>query len=460
MRVGMVGAGAASLAAAWEMVRNGGGDVEIVIFEKGRDVENRGCALLKELTYNCAHCSPCNIMSGVGGAGVWSSGILNLSPEIGGDLAELAGSRAAAKRLIELVDEMFVSCGAPQTVFDPEDEREAIHELKRRAAAADIKFIPVKQRLMGTENAPRVISNLRDYLLASNKVQLFTNAEVLDVTPELEVITANKPPQRFDAVLLAPGRVGMDWLSSLCQRLGVPYQHGPLDIGLRVEVPAIIMEPVCSIQRDPKFHVISSRYDDFLRTFCVNHRGFVVRETYPDGIVGVNGHSFWDRASGNTNFALLDRVVLTEPLEDSAAYGHAIAKQTTILGGQNPLVQTLGDLRRGRRSTPSRLKKNLVKSTLNDETPGDLAMAYPHRIIYNLIDVLERLDRVVPGIANDSTLLHAPEVKYSANVVVTDENLQTPLAGLFVAGDGAGLSRGIVGAAVTGIIAARGILDS
>ncbi|MEM2711541.1 MAG: FAD-dependent oxidoreductase, partial [Candidatus Jordarchaeales archaeon] len=229
-------------------------------------------------------------------------------------------------------------------------------------------------------------------------------------------------------------------------------------IGVRVEVPATIMEPICNVQRDPKFHIYTHTFDDFVRTFCVNHHGYVVMEVYDDHI-GVNGHSILTKPSPNTNFAILDRIELTEPLEDTTAYGNSIARQITILGGGKPIVQKLGDLRKGRRSTWSRIKRGAVTPTLNNVTPGDISMGLPHRILTSIIEGIEMLDKVIPGIASDSTLIYAPEIKYSAKRVTTNEKLETKVEGLFVAGDGAGVSRGIVGAAVTGVVAARGILE-
>ncbi|MHA1731619.1 MAG: NAD(P)/FAD-dependent oxidoreductase [Promethearchaeota archaeon] len=460
-RVGIVGAGAAGLLAANELVSSpSSSELEVHVFEEGRDVDSRACPLQEKQVIYCAHCHPCNIMSGVGGAGTWSSGILNLSPKIGGDLVGLAGSEQTALEILESIDDFFVKNGAPRELFDPASKKSEVEELKRRAAAANISFVPIKQRLMGTENSPIVVKNIRESL-EGRGVKFHTETRVGEVEVvggDLVLVTDDGQRPAFKFVLLAPGRVGMAWLGGVCEKMDIPYDYGPIDIGVRVEVPAIIMEPVCSIQRDPKFHIVTSRYDDFLRTFCVNHEGYVVQETYEDGIVGVNGHSYIARKSENTNFALLNRVTLTEPLEDSARYGHAIARQTTILGGKNPLVQTLGDLRKGRRSTPKRIARNPVQPTLSSATPGDLAMAYPHRILSNIAEGLESLDRVIPGIANDSTLMYAPEVKYSANLISVDEFLETSVENLFVAGDGAGLSRGIVGAALTGILAARGIL--
>ncbi|MFQ6053071.1 MAG: NAD(P)/FAD-dependent oxidoreductase, partial [Candidatus Bathyarchaeia archaeon] len=262
-----------------------------------------------------------------------------------------------------------------------------------------------------------------------------------------------------DAVLLAPGRGGSGWLAGLMGRLGVGLRFNPIDIGFRVEVSNEVMDEIiygCGCW-DPKFHIYTPSYDDFVRTFCVCPRGFVVREAYEDALFGVNGHSMRERGSPNTNFALLTRVSLTEPLENTTEYGRHIAQMANTLGGKQPLLQRLGDLRGHRRSTWGRIDRSYVEPTLTEVTPGDISMAYPRRIVRDLLEGLEMLDRVISGVNSDSTLIYAPEIKFYAMRIETDRRLRTALPKLYVAGDGAGVSRGIVGAAATGIIAARGV---
>lgn len=455
-KVGIIGAGAAGLFAAYEL-GSAGKDLEITIFEQGRDVPMRKCSSNE---FFCRKCQPCNIMSGVGGAGVFSSGILNLNPHIGGDLSGLAGSEEKAQEIINYIDKIFLEHGAPEMLFVPENGEQKVDMLIRKAASRDITYIPVVQRLLGSENSPKVITALKKTLEKKFGVKFRLDTQVTDISPELVLTTAPKAETfQFDYLLIASGRVGMEWLEGVCESLKIKTHHEPIDIGVRVEVPAVLMNAICTIQRDPKFHIFSNKYNDFTRTFCVNHEGFVVREMYDDNRAGVNGISYLNKKSKNTNFALLTRINLTEPLEDTTLYGRLIAKQTTILGGGNPIVQTLGDLRRGRRSTPSRIQQNPVQGTLMSATPGDIAMAYPARILDDIADGLERLEKVIPGIANNSTLLYAPEVKFAAKKIEVKKNLESvQVPNLFVAGDGAGLSRGIIGAAVTGILAARGIL--
>lgn len=447
----IVGGGVAGLFAAHEIV-SCSRKLNVTIIEMGESAGKRKCPL--ESYKMCTRCKPCNIMSGVGGAGLFSSGLLNLHPKIGGDLVEFVGDEEYAWKLIEYVDEIFVGCGAPGKVFKPDEKK--VEELERKAASAGITFIPITQRLIGTENAKNVIGCLEGELKEKG-VRFILRTRVMNVEKGSLLLSSGET-LNYDYCILAPGRSGMRWLAEQMSKLGVETRYMPVDIGVRVEVPATIMEPICNVQRDPKFHIYTSTFDDFVRTFCVNHHGYVVMEVYDDHI-GVNGHSILTKPSPNTNFAILDRIELTEPLEDTTAYGNSIARQITVLGGGKPIVQKLGDLRKGRRSTWSRIKRGAVTPTLNNVTPGDISMGLPHRILTSIIEGIEMLDKVIPGIASDSTLIYAPEIKYSAKRVATNEKLETKVEGLFVAGDGAGVSRGIVGAAVTGVVAARGILE-
>ena len=259
-------------------------------------------------------------------------------------------------------------------------------------------------------------------------------------------------------VVMAPGRVGASWIGQIVKKHKIEAKFGAIDVGVRVEVPSIIMAPIIHINRDPKFHMWTTQYGDFVRTFCTNHEGFVVKESYDD-FIGVNGHSMRDKKSENTNFAFLIRVELTHPVENTIAYGKSISKLSTTIGGGKPILQRLGDLRRGRRSTWERLKRSLVENTLKDVTPGNIAMALPHRILTDVLEGLEKLNAVIPGVASDSTLLYAPEIKFYSMQVEVDKNMETNIKNLFVAGDGAGLSRDIVNASATGILAGRGLLN-
>lgn len=460
MKIGIVGAGSAGFFAAYEFGKANIPNLEIKIYDQGPEVGKRFCP--QKDGYACALCYPCRIMAGVGGAGAFSSGILNLNKNIGGELDKLC-SRAGldADKVIEEIDNFFLENGAPERIFDPHENEEKLRELRRRSAAADIRFVPVRQRLLGSENTPKVIQSMRKTLEERYNVSIIPNTRVMTFNKECRLFFEDGSNEKFDYLLVAPGRWGMVWLAEQCEKLGLKTFYEPLDIGVRVEVPSIIMEEICEhIQRDPKFHIITPTYKDFVRTFCVNYKGYVVKETYEEKIAGVNGHQLkLNGESENSNFAFLIRQKLTSPLEDTTEYGRSIAKQTSILGGYKPLLQTLGDLRNGHRSRVSLIEKNPVQPTLKDTTPGDIAMAYPYRFVTDVLEGLEVLDKIIPGVANDSTLIYAPEFKRSAKRIHTTADLESvSVPHLFFAGDGAGLSRGIIGAAVTGIIAAKGMI--
>ena len=447
----IIGAGPAGMFAAHEIAHNNKGKPSVLIVDQGYDVERRKCPVQNYKT--CTKCPVCSIMSGVGGAGTLSSGLLNLRPDIGGDLREFTDSEKEANDLVSYVDSVFLKYGAPKEVY--RGDVETAIDLQRRAASVGIKFLPITQRLMGSDGAPKVIRTFKEDLERLG-VKFLLDTHVKDVRKN-QIVFDDGSTMTTRYVVLAPGRVGANWAADVARRLSIPTKHEPIDIGVRVEVPAFVMAPITAINRDPKFHIYTDTYDDFVRTFCVNHQGFVVKEVY-DGLVGVNGISMTETLSENSNFAFLVRVALTEPIEDTTAYGRSVVQQGTILGGGEPLIQRLGDLRMGRRSTWVRVSHSNVRPTLRSATPGDIAMAMPHRIVSDILEGLEKLDEIIPGVASSSTLLYAPEIKFSANKFQVNKNLETTVEDLFVAGDGVGLSRGIVGAAANGIIAGRAIL--
>ncbi len=448
----IIGAGPAGLFAAYELAEKS--NFQILVVDEGGDIDQRVCPMY-ELGY-CIACKPCHIMSGIGGAGGLSDGTINLRPDIGGNLTDLTQDENYSWQLVWEVDRIFLRHGAPNNLFKGNPEQ--IREWERKAAQAGVKFIPIIQRHIGSDHTPEVIGSIKKHL-ESKGVKFLLWTKVLEFRKGEAVLKRGKDVFTITAkyIIVAPGRGGADWFHDVARKIGLKARHGPIDVGVRVEVPAIVMEPITSINHDPKFHIYTDTYDDFVRTFCTNPNGFVVEERY-DGYVGVNGHSMRDRKSNNTNFAFLSRIELTEPVEDTTAYGKSIAQLATTIGGGKPLLQRLGDLRRGRRSTWTRIRRSDVEPTLKHATPGDIAMALPHRIVTNILEGLEKLDKVLPGVASDHTLLYAPEIKYYAMRAEVDENLETSIEGIFAAGDGAGLSRDIVNAAATGILAARGIL--
>lgn len=447
----IVGAGPAGLFAALELSRS---SANVLVIDQGKDIADRVCPMKNR--GHCLHCDPCHIMCGVGGAGAYSDGLLNLQPTIGGDLKRLAGDNAWD--LVNEVDSTFLRYGAPDQILEPSEEDAEM--LKRKTAAAGARFLPIRQRHMGSDRTPKIIAAFKRELEQMG-IKFRLNSRVDDLIIEGDrcsgVKLADGTQIKASKTLLALGRIGAQWIDILLDRYAIKARYGPLDIGVRVEVPSIIMDPITRINRDPKFHIVTRRYDDFVRTFCTNPGGFVVKEEYLD-FIATNGHSMTNQRSENTNFAFLVRLELTKPVENTTAYGMSIAKLVTTIGGRRPVIQRLGDLHRGRRSTEARIARNAVENTLKDVTPGDISMALPHRIVMDIIEGLEILNQIVPGVNADSTLLYAPEIKfYAREVEVLDKNLQTSIEGLYVAGDGAGLSRGIVTAAATGILAGRGI---
>jgi uncharacterized FAD-dependent dehydrogenase len=392
----------------------------------------------------------------VGGSGLHSDGKLNFHPKVGGDLTEFM-SEHEAWALVGGIRDLFRDLG----VEIAHSDEEGLKELEAEASRAGIKFVKIEQNHIGSEYLPEVMGEMRRRL-EERSVDIRLNTPAEDILVEEGRATAvvnDREIFRADAVLLAPGRIGSGWLIDRMRRLDVAMRYNPIDLGVRVEVPNEVMDRVIHGYGcwDPKFHMHTPSYDDFVRTFCVCPAGYVVQEPYGDGLFGANGHSMRDTQSPNTNFALITRVSLTEPLENTTEYGQRIAQLANTLGGHRPLLQRLGDLRKHRRSTWDRLSRSNVEPTLRDVTPGDIAMGYPRRILVDIMEGLEMLDRVVPGVASDGTLLYAPEIKFYAMRIATDVSLRTSVPNLFVAGDGAGVSRGIVGAAATGLVAAAGM---
>ncbi|NPA84923.1 MAG: NAD(P)/FAD-dependent oxidoreductase [Crenarchaeota archaeon] len=455
----IVGAGPAGMFAAHELAVLGEGKLKVGIIEKGYYARQRKCPLQEPKVGKCTYCEPCHILYGVGGAGTLSSGLINLRPDVGGELHELVGSWEKAWELIEYVDQIFLKFGAPpDTLHEPDPER--VKEIEKRAAKVGAKFVPIRQRHIGTDNSIKVIDNMTKFLKKGGVDFIIgTTAVDVDKVDGQFVVRTNRGEFRSKLLLLAPGRGGAEWFVKVARKLGVELEPGPLDVGVRVEVPAAVMEDIISVEVDPKIIIYTKTFDDKVRTFCTNHRGFVVKEVYDDGTVGVNGHAYLSKKSENTNFAFLVTVKLTDPMEDTIEYGKNIARLATRLGGGNPLVQRLVDLESGRRSTWERIKRGIVRPTLREVTPGDISMAYPYRIITNILEGLKSLDYIIPGVLSPHTLLYAPEIKYYSMKARVDRNMETVVDGLYAAGDGAGLSRGINVAAATGAIAGRAMAE-
>ncbi len=449
----IVGAGPAGMFAARELARN---KLKTLIIDRGKDTNERRCEM--EYAGVCHKCDPCNVLCGVGGAGTFSDGTLNLRPDVGGNLRDYTRDDDAAWALVDEVDKAFIHYGVRNELAGSSDAD--VQQLKMRAASVGVSFVDIRQRHIGSDFTQKVVSNFKQDLEKAG-VEFLLEAKVRNIRLKdgvcCGVLLENGRRVSADNVLLAPGRVGANWMNKLVDLNKIKARYAPIDVGVRIEVPSIVMEWVTRINRDPKFYIRTSRHDDSVRTFCANRHGFVVEERYDD-IVGVNGHSFRDKDSPNTNFALLVTINLTEPLENTTIYGECIGRLAYTLGGGKPIVQRMGDLRRGQRSTAQRIARNSVHNTLRDVTPGDIGMALPQRIVADLLESLETLDRIIPGVASDSTLLYAPEIKFYSMKIQVSPRLETSIPHLFAAGDGTGLSRDIVNASATGILAGRGML--
>lgn len=449
MHVVIIGAGPAGLFAALELAPH----TTVTVVEEGQEPLKRECPV--SLEQNCVNCRPCHVTSGVGGAGALSDGKLNLTYKIGGDPTLLRRTAEEVQELINYIDQVFIKFGADTDMFGMNER--SLEWLKRKASSTGIEFISGKQRHMGTDKTRMIISNFYEYLRKQNVTfKLKTKVEDIQKTGETFVLKTSKGDMTCDYLLAAPGRAGAYWLRTTANKLGATSKYGPIDVGLRVEFPAELYAPIERVMYDAKFHLYTRTYDDFVRTFCTNPHGFVTVEKYESFIL-VNGDARKDLKSDNTNLALLSRVELTDPVEDTTEYGRSIARLANTIGGGKPILQRYKDLVRGKRSTWSRISRALISPTLKDVTPGDVAMALPNRIVRNMVEGIERLDAVIEGIASDSTLLYAPEIKFYDTTYVVNKDLETQVPGFFVAGDASGFSRGIIYAAVTGIIAARGM---
>ena len=450
----IVGGGPAGLFSAFYL--NEHSDLKVLLLEKGKEPGARHCPVNQ--SKKCVGCSPCNILCGIGGAGLFSDGKLNFIHKLGKtDLTQFM-KKEAAEELIAETEEIFDRFGMDGPVY-PTDMK-AAKEIRKRAKRYGIDLLLIRQKHLGSDMLPGHIEAMAEHI-RSGGVTMRTSEDVLDVIVEdgrVRGVVTDKGEYRSENVILAPGRVGADWVGKLAQKHGIGLKQRGIEVGVRVEVHNDVMQDLCDIIYDPTFFVQTKKYDDSTRTFCTNQGGFVSKENYRN-FACVNGHAYRELKSENTNFAFLSKVVLTEPVTDNQAYGEAIGNLANLIGGGKPILQRFGDLKRGRRSTWGRVQKSFIEPTLRDVVCGDIAMALPERILTNIIEGLEKLNMVVRGVANEETLLYAPEIKFFATQVETASNLETSIKGLYVAGDGPGVAGNIVSAAATGIMPAKAILS-
>jgi hypothetical protein len=365
--------------------------------------------------------------------------------------------RREAQALIDETEAIFNRFGMDGEVY-PTDMPKA-EAIRKTAKQNGINLLIIKQKHLGSDHLPTHIARFHDHLIA-NKVRIHTDEEALSISAsdgQITGLVTDKGEYRTSNLILAPGRVGAEWVSKQAQALGIGLSQRGIEIGVRVEVHNDIMHDLCKVIYDPTFFIRTPKYDDETRTFCTNRGGFVSTESYKN-FVCVNGHALMDRKSDNTNFAFLSKVILTEPVTDNLAYGESVGYLSSLIGGGKPILQRFGDLKRGRRSTWSRIRNSYIEPTLPDVVCGDIAMTLPERILTNLVEGLEKLDRVVPGVTNDETLLYAPEIKFFSTQIDSSSDLETEISGMFIAGDGPGVAGNIVSAAATGLIPAKAIV--
>lgn len=400
-----------------------------------------------------------DVLFGIGGAGGLSDGKLNLTPDIGMEIEDLGINRKEANDLISYVDDIFVRNGVEKEYYGSRDKDRLnkIDNLKRKAAAEGVKLVYGPQKHIGSDKLPKVMKNIMDELKSRN-IDFLTQTEVKEVIKDNKFkLETTGPTLTCEHLIAAPGRSGADWFRNQAERMGIKVAYGPIDVGVRVELPKEVFNQLTDVIYDPKFKWRSKGYDDLVRTFCTNPEGFVATEHYED-LSLVNGHAKKDTKTNLTNFALLARIHLTEPVEDTKAYGRKVAELANKIGGDKPLAQRLKDLRKWRRSDQGRIENLPFQPTLDEYTPGDISLALPQRIVMDIIHGLETLEEIVPGVNQDHTLLYCPEIKFYDSVYKTKNYLETNVKKLRVAGDGVGKSRGIIGGGVSGILAALGVL--
>ena len=446
----IIGSGPAGIFAAYELAAKFP-RVKTIILEEGQDIYTRSCPLAEKKVPSCVSCPSCAVMRGFGGTGAFSDGKYNITANFGGWLTDYL-PKPLVMDLIEYVDRINLSLGAPDVVFSSENSA-----LGKKALEYDLHLLSAKVRHLGTENNVRILQRLYEEL--KEKVPMRFNCKVERIRTQdnaFALQTGKGEEIRSDWLIAAPGRGGSEWFAGQCGELGIPVFSNQVDVGVRVELPAEIFKHITDEVYEAKLVYLTKQYGDLVRTFCMNPYGYVVTEN-TDGIITVNGHSYHDaeKNSGNTNFALLVSNNFTHPFNQPHQYGKRIASFSNMLGG-GAIMQRFGDLIKGRRTSERRLAKSFLVPTL-EATPGDLSLVLPKRHMDNIIEMIYALDKIAPGTKNDDTLLYGVEVKFYSSRLELDGSMETPVKGLFAIGDGAGITRGLAQASASGVHAARAI---
>lgn len=449
----IIGAGPGGVYSAYELQKLNK-DLTVGVFEEGHELNRRKCPIDGKKIKSCINCPTCSIMSGFGGAGAFSDGKYNITNKFGGTLYEYIG-REEAIELMEYVDEINMENGGEGTkLYSTSGSK-----FKTICMQNELQLLDAKVRHLGTDKNYIVLENLYNSLKENVDFYFDTSVESIEILDEgYEVITNKGDKYKARKLIISVGRSGSKWMEQVCEELNIETESNRVDIGVRVEIPAEIFAELTDELYESKIVYRTKQYEDRVRTFCMNPNGVVVNEN-TKGIITVNGHSYNDDKfkTDNTNFALLVSKHFTEPFKDSNGYGENIAKLSNMLGG-GVLVQRFGDLIRGRRSNEERIEEGTVRPTLN-ATPGDLSLVIPKRILDGIIEMIYQLDKIAPGTANDDTLLYGVEVKFYNMEVKLKDNLETNYDGLYVIGDGSGITHSLSHASASGIFVARDIVE-
>jgi len=446
----IIGAGPGGIFSAYELMQLAPG-LKVAVFEAGHALEKRRCPIDGDKVKTCIGCKSCSIMSGFGGAGAFSDGKYNITNDFGGTLHEYIGKQHALE-LMQYVDTINMRYGGGNTKL----YSTAGTKFKKLCLQNDLHLLDASVRHLGTDINYVVLENLYHELKEHVDFLFDTPVESVEVTNGGYDIRCLKGSFHAASCIISAGRIGSKWMESVCRQLDIPTHSNRVDIGVRVELPAEIFSHLTDELYESKIVYRTQKYEDMVRTFCMNPRGAVVNEN-TNGIVTVNGHSYEDpaRQTGNTNFALLVAKHFSEPFKDSNGYGESIARLSNMLGG-GVIVQRFGDLIQGRRSTPKRIAESYTTPTLN-ATPGDLSLVLPKRILDGIIEMIYALDKIAPGTANDDTLLYGVEVKFYNMEVEVNEHLESRHKGLYIIGDGSGITHSLSHASASGVHVARSI---